>query len=232
VQFFWLKKVKKMEFFKEWSQINQSRENMYRFLARIFRIEADKDFLKQLSVMEFPGECPEEMREGYCLLAKSVKMVDESKIMDLAVDYARVFLGAGIVDFDAAYPYESVYTSPKKLIMQEARDEVVDFYQQCGIIRNENINDPEDHIAFELEFMAYLCQVAVKACQEKKEQDLYKIMQRQQEFLSGHIMKWADDFCNDVLKYSSTDFYQGAAHITKGYLHMELDFMQEEAIGA
>lgn len=220
-----------MEFFDEWLQINSSRENMYKLLARFYRIEADADMLSQLAGMEFPQDCPPEMGAGYQQLETAVKDGNLS-LEDLAVDYARIFLGAGIVDFDAAYPYESVYTSPKKLIMQEARDEVVAFYQKCGVARDKELNEPEDHMAFELEFMAYLCREAIQACQEKNEEQLAKVLSWQQEFLTSHIMKWADDFCEDIFKYAATDFYKGAAKITRGYLHMELEFMQAEAVGA
>ena len=220
-----------MEFFKEWLQINSGRENIYRLLARFYRIEVDEDMMSQLASMEFPQECPADMGEGYRQLEKAIKE-DNLSLDDLAVDYARIFLGAGIVDYDAAYPYESVYTSPKKLIMQEARDEVVAFYQQCGVARDNEVNEPEDHMAFELEFMAYLCREATEACRAEDEEQLEKILKWQQKFLTGHLMKWADDFCADILKFAATDFYKGAAKITRGYLHMEQEFMQEEAVGA
>ena len=37
----------------------------------------------------------------------------------------RTFIGSGALDARAAYPFESVYTSEKGLLMQAARDEVL-----------------------------------------------------------------------------------------------------------
>jgi len=52
---------------------------------------------------------------------------------DLAVDYARIFLGVGIAEGSAAYPYESVYTSKKRIIMQDTLDQVKAMYVAKGI---------------------------------------------------------------------------------------------------
>ena len=44
---------------------------------------------------------------------------------ELAIDYVRTFIGHGVNGYSAAYPYESVYTSERRLMMQEARAEVL-----------------------------------------------------------------------------------------------------------
>ena len=53
-----------------------------------------------------------------------LSQADGTVLTELAVDYVRAFIGSGNDGFSAAYPYESVYTSPKRLMMQDARDEV------------------------------------------------------------------------------------------------------------
>ena len=75
---------------------------------------------------------------------------------DLAVDYARVFLAAGVYEGETAVPYESVYTSPEGILMQDSRDEVVRAYRRWGLAIPRDLNVPEDHLAFELEFMGRL----------------------------------------------------------------------------
>ena len=53
---------------------------------------------------------------------------DSGTRQELAVDYARVFLCAGMYEQLMAPPYESVYTSEEHLLMQDARDSAVAFY--------------------------------------------------------------------------------------------------------
>ncbi len=221
-----------MDYLNKWLEINEAREKMYRLLARFYRIEADEEMLEQLAQMKFPQDCPREMAEGYKLLQAAVSAHDDKMLENLAVDYARVFLGAGIINFDAAYPYESVYLSEKKLIMQEPRDEVVTFYRSCGVDRSHELSEPEDHIAFELEFMAYLCGEAAEFARQGNEAKMQQSLNRQQEFLQKHLLKWQERFCNDVLKYAGTDFYRGAARITGSYLAMESALLNDEAMSA
>ena len=58
-----------------------------------------------------------------------LSQADGTVLTELAVDYVRAFIGSGNDGFSAAYPYESVYTSPKRLMMQDARDEVLVLYR-------------------------------------------------------------------------------------------------------
>jgi len=87
---------------------------------------------------------------------KSIKDKDLKEVeQDLAVEYAGLFLNMRLV---SVAPFESVYTSPEHLLMQEARDEVLSEYRREGLDKVKDFKEPEDHIALELGFMAYLCQ--------------------------------------------------------------------------
>ena len=68
----------------------------------------------------------------------------------------RAFIGHGIDAYSAAYPFESVYTSPKRLMMQEARDEVLAVY------RSEGLDLSLIHIFSEFGTMAILSSRLVK----------------------------------------------------------------------
>jgi anaerobic sulfite reductase subunit A len=57
--------------------------------------------------MSFPVGCEEgELTEGYRIFEDYFRNPGLDPLTDLAVDYARVFLGAGIAEGDVAYPYE------------------------------------------------------------------------------------------------------------------------------
>ena len=83
--------------------------------------------------MRFPASTGNKnVDEGYRLMAKFMSNVWENSLTDLAVDYVRTFIGHGVDAFSAAYPFESVYTSEKRLLMQEARDEVLAIYRSAA----------------------------------------------------------------------------------------------------
>lgn len=197
---------------QEQATISNHRRQFYQFLARLFAQELTPQLISKLAKMTYPTQCKNEaMAEGYQLMGQYFKQHQQAEIPDdLACDYAKVFLGAGETKGNAAFPYESVYTSAEKLVMQEAWVEVKKIYQNQGLALNTEMADiKEDHLAMELKFM---CRLAQKEPQQAH-------LQEQQTFLQNHLLNWIDDFAQDVAKFSQTDFYKGAALLTKGYLH-------------
>lgn len=217
-----------MEMALEYQEIMKSRENMYRFLERIYKIEVDSSFLSQLKKMTFPIESGEiELNEGYQLLNECLWKLGVDPITDLAVDYARVFLGAGIYEGTVASPYESVYTSPERLIMQDARDEVLAAYRAKGLDKDETLNVPEDHISLEFEFMIFMCQETERALESRDWRAVSGSLMEQMDFLMKHLANWVPAFCADIEKCAATDFYKAVAKITNGYLRLEQALLED-----
>lgn len=199
-----------------------NRASMYLLLARLFRIEADQPLLDQMARMDFSVEVDQpEIAEGYRMLRDFLARLSPSTLTDLAVDYAGVFLAAGKLEGGAAFPYESVYTSPDHLIMQEARDQVLKLYREEGLDRSDAFQVPEDHLALEFEFMAYLCQKTHAARAANENQVAAECLAKQKNFLEQHLLNWVPAFCADVQRIARTDFYKAVAQVTRGYLEME-----------
>ena len=115
---------------QELIKLNEQRAATYGLLSRLYRVEVDQPLLDELRSMRFPAKTGNEnVDEGYRLLATYLSNTWDNSVTDLAIDYVRVFIGHGIDAFSAAYPFESVYTSEKRLLMQEARDEVLAIYR-------------------------------------------------------------------------------------------------------
>lgn len=203
----------------DYCAVAPARADMYLFLARIFRIEVDQSYFDQLSKLDFTPEAEtDDYTRGCARLQAFLADPGIDPRTDLAVDYARIFLGAGIADGAAAYPYESVYTSPEHLIMQEARDQVLALYRAKGLAIEESATDPEDHLAFELEFMAYMVRESIAAAESENSDALRASLEEQAAFLSGHLLNWVPALCKDVAKYADTDFYPAIAQMTTGFL--------------
>lgn len=209
-------------------ELFQSRERMYRFLSRLYVLEVDQELLDALKQIKYPSQCPnEEMEEGYRMMAEYLKESEGRDIQevldDLAVDYARIFLSAGVAQGKAAFPYESVYTSKKHLMMQDSRNDVVALYGAKGVTPVKDMyRVPEDHLGLLLEYMAVLCGECLKA---KGSEEIKASLAEQKAFLKDHLNNWVPAFAGEVQKYAGTDFYKGLARLTRGFLMAEKDLV-------
>ncbi|MCJ7569352.1 MAG: molecular chaperone TorD family protein [Anaerolineales bacterium] len=212
----------------EFNELISERSSMYGFLGRIYRVEADQELLDQMAKMHLSDEVEvPEISEGYRMLRGFLEHLTESTLIDLAVEYAKIFLGVGLIGDKGAYPYESVYTSPDGLMMQEARDEVLKIYREEGLNKADEFTEPEDHVAFELDFMAYLCDKTIEVLKEGDNDGALGYLKKQMDFLEKHLIPWVPSFCSDVIRMAQGDFYKAIAKITVGYLSMEQDLIGE-----
>ncbi|WP_165046096.1 molecular chaperone [Adlercreutzia sp. ZJ138] len=210
------------------AQLCESRAATYGMIARLYRVEVDKELLSEMKAMRFPASTGNDLvDEGYRLIAKYLSNLWENSLTDLAVDYVRVFIGHGIDAFSASYPYESVYTSERRLLMQDARDEVLAVYQSCGLEKNETWKESEDHIAVELEFMQILALRTAKALRDGDEQQAISLFMTQRNFLEDHIVSWTPMLTADMRRFAKTDLYKGLAFLTDGFLETEEVFLAD-----
>ncbi len=199
-----------------------ARARMYAFLAQLWREEAGQDLLDRIGEIDLPANAADaDLVEGLARLKSCLAYDSKAILTDLAREYARLFLVAG--RSESAFPYESVYTSGERLLMQDARDAVVEIYRAEGLARSNQFDEPEDHIAFELEFMAYLCRRAGDALSGNDAAAASECCEKQRNFVKEHLGVWAPDFCGDVLRLAKLDFYKGAAQLTRGFIKLDAE---------
>jgi len=203
-------------------EVLKDRCSSYAFLSHIYWEEVSSDLLEELVGSEaLVRQATVAGMEVFGEFLRKLKGSDfESAAAALSAEYANLFLNAGN---NPVFPYESVYTSPEKLLMQKARDEVLREYRQQGLDRSEKSNEPEDHLAIELEFMSFLCQKTIKALQIENREQGIAYLQKQKEFLEQHLLVWCPGFCDDLAQASESDFYRGIAFLTKIFLNSELE---------
>lgn len=186
----------------------EPRAKLYRLLSRLYWVEVDQELLTALKSLSFPATGDQLMSEGYSMLENYLKNCGDDVLDDLAVDYAAVFLAAGSAEGAAALPCESIYTSPKRIFMQEAWEDVCRIYSEKGLTKSDVFSDlMEDHLALELEYMANLVERRDPA--------------GELEFLELHLLNWVPSFVSDIDKYASADFYKAIGRITLAFLRME-----------
>lgn len=213
---------------EEFAALNERRARSYDLLARLYAKEVDQALLDELHATRFPASTGSpEADEGMRLIAGYLSNVWEGTLQELAVDYVRCFIGSGMDAFSAAYPFESVYTSPKRLMMQEARDEVLAVYRSEGLDKLPSWKESEDHIALELEFMAVLGDRIVTAAEAADEAEVERLLSTQRNFLEDHLASWAPLMTADLRRFAQCGLYQGLASLTDGFLQVEEEFFDE-----
>ena len=204
-----------------------TRANMYGMLARLFREEVNADDLKELQAMRFPvGTGNALVDKGYRQLFRYLKGAWDDSVTELAIDYVRTFIGHGVNGYSAAYPFESVYTSERRLMMQEARADVLRIFRENNFKR-DRWNEGEDHIALELEFVQRMALRTKESLEAGDEDAAVQQLKVQQSFVQEHLMNWLPMLVSDMQQFAKTSFYRGLGNLTLGYVQEDQDILQE-----
>ena len=151
-------------------------------------------------------------------LKESIDGIDldsDKQLSDLLWEYTRLFIGPYKLPCP---PWESVYTSGKRLMMQEAHDEVQGFYYELGL----QIDNPDimpDHIGAELNFLAVL---ESKISEDHEKRPYYKDIAKR--FLDEHLMRWIPQFTLDMEEAAGSPLYKALAHLTRDFIMNECNF--------
>ncbi|ACV23290.1 TorD/DmsD family molecular chaperone [Slackia heliotrinireducens] len=208
------------------AKLNHQRAATYGLLARMYRVEIDREQLEAMRGMRFPAATGnEDSDKGFLMLARYLSRAWDNTITELAVDYVRVFIGSTNQLDGAAFPFESVYTSEKRLMMQDARDEVLAIYRAYGLSKDESWREGEDHIALELEFMKVLSERIAAALESGNEDTAYDLMVAQLNFLQDHLLSWAPLLTVDMRRFAKTDFYLALSYLTDGFLETDKEYL-------
>ena len=206
----------------------RQRANFYRFLGRLLYEELTDELIKELadSLTVVPldsnmSETERTMAIGMNKMTKYVKHANADTKTESKCDYARIFLGAGSVSKMPVSPYESVYTSPDRLLMQDSRDELCKLYRTEGLAINDSYNMPEDHIAFEFQLMAHLLDKEAKALSASNESESQQAGKATAGFVEQHIANWVTRFCEEAMPKARTSFYQGVLQCIDAWTRLE-----------
>jgi TorA maturation chaperone TorD len=208
--------------------VTEGRIATYGFLARLYRKEVDQEFLDQMTTMRFPTQTGnDDVNLAYKMFHSYLCSIWERTLTDLAIDYARVFLGNGVNAYSAAYPFESVHTSSKRLLMQDARDEILAIYRANGVEKQSTWKEGEDHIALELEFMQVLASRTLDALNAGDEEAAESLLRTQYNFHMDNLVSWTPMLVAEMEKFAKTDFYRALGYLTTGFLQTDRELLED-----
>jgi len=202
-----------------WTETLLANHLAYSFLSKAFYEAPDAAFIGLLAseslFNDWMLDGGEDGQTGLRLLRAVCDGWDDSQIAALKRDYERLFVGP---DHLLAAPWESVYVSRDHLMFDTQTLDVRAVYQQFGMPIPNLHTEPDDHIGLELRFVAYLCSAGLNALEQGQSHLLRRFENTIHHFLVEHLLVWSDQFLANVIEHAQTDFYRGAAYLTRGCL--------------
>jgi len=194
------------------------RSNIYGLLALIYRREVTTELLCQIKDPRFLGVFTDLGVEG---IETFLQSSEEKLIEDLAVEYARLFLGPG----KHISPHESVHHQREDgdwgTLWSAATVEVKKFIEATGLNYQPDYKGFPDHISVEFELMEALARREAQAWAESDEAIARNCVTVQKKFLEEHLIQWIPDFCENVTQQTELPFYRAVAELTRSFIDFE-----------
>lgn len=213
---------------QEMREANETRAAFCRFLASLYLYELTDEQIEAFAHIEIAGDGTA-IDEGLRAIKEYLRHRHGGTRQELAVDYARVFLGAGSYDRILAPPYESVFTSEEGLLFQDSYHEVYRLYRQNSVRKSPGYDFPDDHLSYLCEFQALLASRAVRALETNDAECALEQVRLSQHVLHDHILSWFDDFEELALHLVKTRFYRGVLKMSKGFFLFDAEVLADMA---
>jgi TorA maturation chaperone TorD len=179
---------------------------------------AASDYISVAKALEGTGL----LAEGFNDMGRALRRRHTGTRQQLATDFTMCFDGVETTGEQVAVPYASVFLSEKALFNQEPRHEVYRLYRSEALKLKEGIDLPEDHLSFELEFLAILSERTAQALEQGERDKAFHDLELSQEFINEHILNWLGLFTDRATQILKTRFYRGVLKAIEGYLELDL----------
>jgi TorA maturation chaperone TorD len=200
------------------------RSTIYGFLAAIYRQEVSSDLLQQIKDPRFLGVLTKlgiELNNGF------FKKPEKKLLEDLAVEYARLFLGPG----KHISPHESVHHKKEGVqsgqLWGELTAEVKRIIESSGLEYKSEFTGMPDHISVELEFMQQVILREEQAWQDDDKQTALLCLKNEKKFVDEHLFRWVPDFCEKVIETADWPFYREMARLTRSFIEFEKEELKK-----
>ncbi|MFM2611423.1 TorD/DmsD family molecular chaperone [Vibrio campbellii] len=173
------------------------RTEIYLVLSALFRSAPSEEMIEFLTSLEVePSESA--MQKAWIALQLAAKDSNREALED---EYQDLFIGIGRGE---VMPFGSWHMTGA--MMEKPLAEIRHDLELLGFERDENVKEPEDHIAALCEVMSMLTGEA---------EDL------QQAVFNKHIAPWFNSFTQQLENAQSANFYKPAAQLCEAFLTLE-----------
>lgn len=172
----------------------------YRLIATVFANPPDAGLLQRLA--RISGDATP-LGMAHIALAQAADGADVEKIQR---EFFHLFIGIGRGEY---VPYASWYLTG--FLHDRPLARVRSDLATLGIATQDDLKDPEDHIAILCDVMAGLCDGTIASDD------------RGQEFFERHLRPWAARLFADVENAAQAPFYSAAARVARTFIEIETE---------
>ena len=141
----------------------------------------------------------------------------------LGEEYVRLFMHNPALD--PCLPYESVYANPEGGAAPWIMTLLEQEYASAGLWLSPSTNDMPDHVAVELEFMAFLCGKEADAWNGEDIGEGLRYLELQSGFLNRHLVRWFPTWARKVIKGNDGGVYAIVAEAAQAFIVHDQDLV-------
>ena len=150
--------------------------------------------------------------------------LQDSNETELLVAHAELFIGPFELK---ASPYGSTYLEQARLLMGDTTMEVLKHYQKAGL--QLDVEQPPDHIALELEFIAHLCAQEAEALAQGDMERAAELETERKIFTKTYVRPWMPAFINNLRSGTDHTFYLSLADCFEKFVR-QLEHFDNSAV--
>ncbi|AMG04734.1 molecular chaperone TorD [Vibrio mimicus] len=207
--------------------LNEKRAEIYWWLSSLF--------IKELSEQDITHYHSAEIRTFLSGLADEESLADDVRSLidalnrlqdrqdaqlELAADFCDLFLKS---DRDSALPYASVYTD-KGLLNGKPAQQMRELLAAHEVKVDQNLNEPADHLAIQLDFLAHL---VISTNQLEQNSEVNAALQVQSDFISQHLLTWLPVFVERCTQFDTFGLYAAVARLALAFVKQDQGFLNE-----
>ncbi len=193
------------ELVREVSENDQLRADTYQLLAALLRRQPSTELLQFLAGLDIDANDDSDMTKAWVGLKLAAEQFTSEQLED---EYFNIFLGVGsgeILPYGSWFMTGSLMDKPLALLRNDL--------MQLGFEREEEVKEPEDHVAALCEVMGTLILEAPGY--------------RQLAFYQRHMGSWIARFCDSLAKTPSAAFYATVAELAKAFFVIEANEFEQ-----
>jgi len=180
------------------------RANAYSLLARLLASPPDESVLGLLRGIDPVGDADADMAGAWQALRLAAERADVAALDD---EYHDLFIGIGrgeLVPYGSWYLTGFMMDQPLALLRADLA--------ALGFERQDEVREPEDHVAA-------LCEVMAMLAGEGEPIDV------QQRFFQRHVEGWITTFCLDLQRAKTARFYRAVGALAEAFFSVERKYL-------
>lgn len=188
------------------------RTNMYRLLASLTAAPASGELLQLLKNIDLDdtGMSDDSMATAW----KTIRLACEhASLASIDDEFHDLFIGISsgeIVPYGSWYQTGFMMDRPLAVLRQDLAD--------LGIVRDEGVREPEDHVSALCETMSLLA-----------EEESGVPIDAQRKFFDNHLKGWIQKFFQDMQNARSAHFYAAVGQLGEKFFDIEKRYLEMPA---